>query len=273
MESNSHSMFQDQEQERVGITVLGSGSNGNAIVLHRQGEAILVDAGFSARELRRRLREAGIDETALRAVIVSHEHIDHIKGLRVCARQLGLPIYSNRGTAAAVRDREKDIGRLNIFTAGTPFDIGGFSVEPFSIPHDASDPMGFVIRVDGAKVGLATDLGHVSHLVSYQLRECDALIVESNHDMGMLQHSRRPWSLKQRIMGRHGHLSNRKSMELVRDVLHERTRHLILAHASRECNRYELVEQSARQCLMDLGRPDIVPLVARQDQSLPTVWL
>ena len=258
----------------LGITVLGSGSAGNATLIQTGKEAILIDAGFSARELRRRLDMAGVDHRLIRGIILSHEHSDHVRGVRVCASQLGIPIFSNRETATALRYREKrDLGELSIFGVGSPFQVGEFAVEPFSIPHDANDPVGFVVRCAGRKVGVATDLGHASHLVCYQLRECDLLIVESNHDVRMLSSSSRPWSLKQRILGRHGHLSNQASMELLKRVIHARTRHLVLAHASQECNRYELVEAQVAQCLSELERQDIASAVARQDRPLPTIWL
>ncbi|OGV61753.1 MAG: hypothetical protein A3K19_11160 [Lentisphaerae bacterium RIFOXYB12_FULL_65_16] len=257
----------------MGVTVLGSGSDGNAIVVQTPSEAILIDAGFSARELQRRLDEAGVDESLLTAILVTHEHVDHVRGLRVYAKRRNLPVYSNHLTAEGLRDRAHVNGAVRLFTTGSAFEIGEFRVDPFSIPHDAIDPVGFVIRWRDRRIGIATDLGHVSHLVCHHLRECDLLIVESNHDLTLLQNSSRPWALKQRIMGRHGHLSNDASMDLVRRVLHARTQHLILAHASQECNCYDLVHRHATKCLKELHRHDITPLVARQESVLPPVWL
>ncbi|MBT3286207.1 MAG: MBL fold metallo-hydrolase [Victivallales bacterium] len=259
--------------ERVGITVLGSGSRGNAVVIHTESEAILVDAGFSARELRKRMARFEIDETKVRAILVSHEHSDHVCGMRVCAKQLGIPIYANRGTAEVLRSRDDKLGNLTIFAPGSPFGVGGFTVEPFTIPHDAYDPVAFVVKMGTVKLGIATDLGHVNSLVSHQLRACDALVVESNHDIGMLRNSDRKWSLKQRIIGRHGHLSNEDGLELLRKVLHGRTQAVIMAHASGECNEYSLVERGVKQCLAELEREDIVMHVATQDDGAPTVWV
>jgi len=263
----------EHEAERLGVTVLGSGSRGNAIVVSGPGGGILFDAGFSGRELHRRLREADISPSVLQAIVVSHEHSDHVSGLRVTAKRLGVPVYSNRGTASAIRHREDNMGPMHVFSAGAPFRVADLTIEPFSIPHDATDPVGFAIHWRDRKIGLATDLGHASHLICYQLQGCDALIVESNHDVRMLQNSRRPWTLKQRILGRHGHLSNDTSMDLLRRVVTDRTRHIVLAHASEECNRYDLIEQCARECLDTLGRGDIEPLVATQNAVLPTVWI
>ena len=262
-----------RERHPLGITILGSGSRGNAIVIHTPSDAVLVDAGFSARELRRRMRCAGIDETTLKGIIVSHEHSDHVKGLRVCAKQLNVPVYANRNTADVIRFREQKMGAMHIFTAGALFEVGPFEVEPFSIPHDANDPVGFVLRFGGRKIGIATDLGHASHLVTYQLRECDGLVLEANHDIEMLHSSARPWSLKQRILSRHGHLSNDDSADLIGKVVHSKTRHLVLAHASEECNRPELVERCTLRTLEALGRTDIKPLFAEQNEILPTLWL
>lgn len=257
----------------LGITVLGSGSSGNAMVVHTPREGLLIDAGFSARELRRRLDHAGLDPGLLEAVLVSHEHADHVKGLRVFARQFALPIYANRRTADALRHRDAKLGSMTIFAAGTAFRVGAFTVEPFSIPHDANDPVAFVIRSGRAKIGIATDLGHVNNLVAYQLRECHILVLESNHDRIMLGNSTRPWALKQRIQGRHGHLSNDSCVDLLRRVLHAETRHVILAHASQECNCYDLVRKESEALLRELQRPDVNLHVAVQDKPLPTLWL
>ena len=262
-----------QVTSRLGVTVLGSGSQGNALVVHSATEALLVDAGFTARELQRRLGEAGLDPGLLKAILVSHEHADHVRGLGVSARHYGIPVYCNRLTAEVLRSRDEDLGQITIFAVGAAFRVGEFEVEPFSIPHDANDPVGFVIRTAGFKIGLATDLGHASHLVCHHLQACDLLVVESNHEIAMLRDSTRPWPLKQRILGRHGHLSNADSMDLLKRVVHARTRFLVLAHASTECNRYELVERYAADCLAGLGRPDVTIRVARQDTWLPTLWL
>lgn len=261
------------EQLLLGLTVLGSGSRGNALVVHGPRGGVLLDAGFSAAELTERLGQAGLRPSQLDAILVSHEHADHVKGLRVFAERHGLPVFANRGTAAVLRHRDARLGPVRLFAAGNAFQVGEYEIYPFSIPHDANDPVGFVVEAHGRRLGIATDLGHVNRLVTYQLRECDVLVVESNHDIGMLGNSSRPWALKQRILGRHGHLSNEACMELLRAVVHARTRHVVMAHASEECNRYELVAKAVQDCLTRLGRPDIRAHVARQDRPLPTVWV
>jgi phosphoribosyl 1,2-cyclic phosphodiesterase len=258
----------------LGLTVLGSGSRGNALVLHGPEGGVLVDAGFSLTELRRRLDTARVPLDWLRAILITHEHTDHTEGLRLLARLLGIPVFCNRLTADAIRatDRAPD-GAMNLFTSGAPFDLFGFRVEPFSIPHDAADPTAFVLHAQGRKVAIATDLGHANHLAHHHLQDCDLLVLESNHDVDLLMRSRRPMGVKHRILSRHGHLSNEACMQLLRLVLRPRTRHVILAHASEECNRYELIERCASACLAGAGRRDIAPLVARQHEVLPTLWV
>lgn len=260
-------------RQRLGITVLGSGSSGNAVVLHTRSGALLLDAGFSGRELRRRLELAEIDGDDIRAILVTHEHGDHSKGVRVLARRWDVPVYANRCTAEVLCREKNDLPALRIFTAGQPFEVEDFSVVPFSIPHDAIDPVAFTVHWRDVKVGIATDLGHVSHVIAHHLRECDGLILECNHDVAMLRDSKRPWSLKRRILSRHGHLSNEAGMQLMADVLDRRTQCVIFGHASRECNRYELVEDAAAKRLQAMGRPDLTALVARQDEPLETCWL
>ena len=257
----------------LGITILGSGSAGNACLLHTDEDAVLIDAGFSAREMRRRMAAAQVDETKIRGIVISHEHGDHVKGVRVLSQKLDVPVFANRPTAEVMRDKDAKLGAMIIFTAGHPFQVGTFTIEPFSIPHDAYDPCGFIVRVADWKIGIVTDLGHLNALVAFQLGECDALIVESNHDVQMVADSDRPWSLKQRVLGRHGHLSNKACADLLQTVLHPKTRHVVLAHASRDCNRYELVEKSGRDTLTEMNRSDVELRVARQSEHLPTFWL
>ncbi len=257
----------------LGLTVLGSGSKGNALVVQGESSALLIDAGFSLRELRRRMEIGGVDEGRISAILVSHEHSDHVKGLRAAARHFRVPVYCNRGTGEMIKDRGAAPQHLHLFAPGTSFPLAEFTVEPFSIPHDAMDPMGFIVRSSTCKMGIVTDLGHAGNVVCHHLRECDILVLEANHDVELLRQSQRPWPLKQRIIGRHGHLSNDASMELLQRVIHQRTRHVILAHASQDCNCYNLLEQNVVKSLSELGRHDIQPWIARQDEVLPTVWV
>lgn len=257
----------------VGVTVLGSGSAGNSIIIQGEDRALLIDVGFSMKKTREKLATAGVDVSGISAILISHEHSDHVKGLRVAAKQLGVPVYCNRSTAMVMKNRETAPAKLNLFSTGSTFTDGEFTVTPFPIPHDAMDPVGFIIQTGQHKIGIATDVGHVSNPVAYHLRECDILIIESNHDLELLKQSSRPWSLKQRIMGRHGHLSNNASGELLKKIVHDRTRHLVLAHASEDCNRPQIIETSAKNTLKESGRQDIETWIATQSDPLPSLWV
>lgn len=256
----------------LGVTVLGSGSHGNALLIHCGDAGVLVDAGFSLKELRRRLQVARLPESIVRGIIVTHEHSDHISGLRVCANHFRVPVFMTRPCAEVLRQRDPALGQLSLFAPGGAFTVSPFEIEPFSIPHDANDPVAFVVRCGACKIGVVTDLGFAGSAVEYQLRQCNTIVLESNHDLNLLAACKRPWSLKQRIMGRHGHLSNKACVELLHKVIDTSTRNIILAHISQECNRPDLVEANARRFLGDIARTDIELVIAAQDQPSATVW-
>ncbi len=219
--------------------VLGSGSSGNAILVGSPTTRILIDAGFSLRELTKRLGQLGISPGGLQGVCFSHEHSDHLAGAPMLQKKHRTPLYINRGTldAIASRGQEKFTGLdWTLFTTGSSFSIGDLTVHPFSVPHDAYEPVGFIISSGHASIGIATDLGTVTPLITERLGRCHAVILEANHDLEMLQQSRRPWSLKQRIMGRQGHLSNDKTAALIGDIVHRELTHVYLAHISEDCN-------------------------------------
>ena len=257
----------------AGATILGSGSRGNSLVVHGFRSNILVDAGFSFKQTLSRLADCGIDPGTIGAVLVSHEHGDHVQGVELFSRKMGVPVYCNRAAAGEIRKRGLEAkGVINIFSAGASFAVEEFEVTAFSVPHDARDTVGFGISTGPCRIGVATDLGHATQPVLHHLSQSDILVVESNHDPVMLRNSSRPWPLKQRINGRHGHLSNAACMDLLRQVIAPRTKAVLLAHASEECNCYELVDDCAAQCLEELGRGDISVGVGRQEGALPTVF-
>ena len=256
----------------LGVTVLGSGSKGNAVVVQKGNDGILIDAGFSLKELRRRMKQANVPEQCIRAILITHEHDDHIKGLRVCAEHFNVPVYTTRKCADILRHRDSRLGQMTLFSPGDMFPLCGFTLCPFPISHDANDPVGFVVYSGNAKVGIATDFGYVSQVVEYQLQGCSTLVVESNHDLNMLAASSRPWSLKQRIMSRYGHLCNKDTGELLERIIRPNTQHVILAHLSEECNSRQLAWQCACQCLEHIDRKDIDLQIADQNQPLATVW-
>lgn len=256
----------------IGITILGSGSRGNAMLIHSDGAGILIDAGFSLRELQRRLRAVNLTDISLQGIVISHEHRDHVSGLRVCANHFQTPIFTTRRCAEALRQQDPKLGHLSLFAAGSSFAIGAFQIEPFSVPHDANDPVAFIIRHGNCKIGVATDLGYAGQTVEYMLRQCNTIVLESNHDMNMLAAAKRPWPLKQRIMGRHGHLSNENSAELLKKVVDQNTSHVILAHISQECNQPELAENTVRKGLSQINRDDVKLIVTSQEKPTKTVW-
>ena len=199
----------------VSVSVLASGSRGNCALVETSTTRILVDAGISCRETFRRMRALGDDPRHLSAIVITHEHSDHVHGLAVLAKKLKVPVFMTGAThqtwARAMRDENgvrPSLERLEVFFAGKSFQVGDIAVTPFTIPHDAADPVGFTFRAEGVKVGIATDLGYIPASVRDHLRNCEVLMLESNHDVEMLRVGPYPWSVKQRVMSRVGHLSN-----------------------------------------------------------------
>ena len=256
----------------IGITVLGSGSVGNCTIIQYGGTAIMVDAGFSAKETRRRMEAAGLGGLHISAILVTHDHDDHVKGLRVCSNALDAPVFASMKCAQYMRSRDERLRQMATFAPGGSFDIGTITVCPFSIPHDACDPVAFSFICGNRKIAVATDMGYASSMIEYHLRECTAMVLESNHDINMLAASSRPWNVKQRILSRVGHLSNDASAQLLSDVASDCTKHVILAHISRECNQEKIAFDSARACLDAIDRQDIALQTAHQDCPIATVW-
>ena len=259
---------------RLGVTILASGSSGNCTIVHYGNQAVMIDAGLSGREMQRRFRQCRcLEGIEIQGILVTHEHTDHISGLRTCSEKLEAPISATANCARTIRAKDSKIKQMATFAAGGSFDIGPFSVTSFSIPHDANDPVAFIITVNEQRIGIATDVGYVSSTVEYRLNGCDALVLESNHDINMLVASARPWSLKQRIMGRNGHLSNDSSAQLLEKIISPNTRKIVLAHLSHECNTQEKALECAGQAIHELRRNDILLTVAQQEVPLETVWL
>ncbi len=256
-----------------GLTNLGSGSSGNATVIHTPDGAILVDAGFCAKELERRLDSCGLEPSDIRAVLITHEHGDHTKGCRVFCDKYDLPVYVTEITGRALLSANRIGKRQILFTPGTAFDVCGTTVEPFTVPHDARDTVAFTFRRHDAKIAVATDLGFLSMLVKAKLSGCDAVLMESNHDKQMLSKSGRPISLIRRILSRHGHLSNEDAIGAFGEILSERTRYLILGHLSGDCNDPALVEHLATSKLNELRRNDIFLRIAAQETPGETCWI
>jgi phosphoribosyl 1,2-cyclic phosphodiesterase len=221
----------------VRFIVLGSGSGGNAAVVEAGGIRVLVDAGLSAKQLTDRMKTSGIDPASIHAVLLTHEHGDHIRGLRVLMKNLPVPVYATPSTAMVVRDGGVDTASWKIFESGAQFHFNGLSVQSFAVPHDAVEPVGFVFRHEEKTFGLLSDTGHVTKLIAERLRGVHALFVEANYDDALLEaDTKRPWSTKQRISSRHGHLSNSQTAALVAELAPAGLRRVVLGHLSRDCN-------------------------------------
>lgn len=258
----------------LAVSILGGGSRGNALLVHGNDSGILVDAGFSRKEIIRRLVQLNLDPSLIKIILVTHEHGDHTQGCRVLSDHLRVPVcVSARTYEYLLKDRGEKWERVRIFSPGSTFEYEGFNISPFAVQHDAVEPVGFVLSRNGIKVGIATDLGCVNELVRHRLYDCDVLVLESNYDLDLLRDSERALALKRRIMGRHGHLDNRDAMTALAELVTARTKAIFLTHISSDCNRVELVEKLGRDKLHELGRSDIIFKVVLQDEPTATVWI
>lgn len=315
----------------VRFTVLASGSRGNSCIVSSSTTKVLVDAGLSCRELFRRMKAAGEDPATLDALLITHEHQDHIQGLAVTARKLGIPVYFTEATHRAwVRQlhpqrrisyaewlrqyqaakaepvaenpansdcvdieaacvdgasegaessscavEKADPARLpavEYFRSGENFAIGDLNISPFTIPHDAADPVGFVFTAEGVRLAVATDLGYIPPNVEVQLRRCDLLMLESNHDLEMLRDGPYPWSVKQRVLSRVGHLSNDATSTFLEKTYDGSATYVVLAHLSENNNHPDLARISAERALS--SKPSLLGnrlILAGQDEPLPSI--
>lgn len=254
----------------LSVCMLASGSKGNCIHIAAGDKAILVDAGLSGREIERRMVRRDLRPDALQAIIVSHEHIDHIRGVGVLARRYKLPVYMSSETACASLASLGNLPHFFHFQAGKPFQLAPFIIHPFNVSHDAVDPVGFTISTNGSRIGIATDLGIATGLVQEHLKGCHLLVLEANHDLDMLINGPYPWPLKQRIKGRNGHLSNDAAEALLRSVMTVDLRYVILGHLSETNN---TAQQALKIVRKAIDGHDVHLLVAEQDHSGPVVML
>jgi phosphoribosyl 1,2-cyclic phosphodiesterase len=243
-----------RESDIVSFCVLASGSSGNAAFISSGSTRILVDAGLSTKELARRLQLIGEEFERLDAILITHEHSDHIAGLPALARhkKLRAPIYLTWLTAPAI-DWGEAAPQLETFQAGASFQIGDIEVQSFSLPHDAIDPVGFCFDAQDVRIGVVTDLGYIPESVKYHMRRMDLLLLEANHDLDMLKVGPYPWSVKQRVMSRVGHLSNLVMSDYLADDFDGRATHLVLGHLSEQNNHPEIVRMFATQSLEARG--------------------
>lgn len=256
------------------ICVLGSGSRGNCTLVEAGSTVLLIDNGFSGVEISRRLRAIGREPSLLTAILVTHEHNDHIAGVGVLSRQAGLPVYANPATHGAAEER---LGRLpspREFGTGEPFTINDLQIHPFAVSHDTADPVGFVVTDGRCRVGYCTDTGKITALVEHHLRGCHALVLESNHDPQMLRDGPYPPRLQQRVRSHQGHLANEDAGRFLKKIFagNRSLAHVVLAHLSETNNLPRLALEAAK---MHLGNDFelLRILAARQDAPCPLLEL
>ncbi len=270
------------------FTVLGSGSSGNAVLMVAGETKVLVDAGLSAKEIVRRVAEVGEDVASLDAVLVTHEHSDHAGGLRVLMKSVNCPVYLSGATLEAYLFENRNVkpdegtkrtdalkGRVVEIESSNNFCIGEIEFEPFCVPHDAADNFGFVAKYAGVKVAAVTDLGHITTLVTNKLRDCAAIMIESNHNLAMLRAcSVYSWDLKQRISSSTGHLSNEDLAEWLVNEFDGAAKHIVLTHLSQKANEPHLCKLTAESALRERA-----PLfkceteIVISQPKVPTKWI
>jgi phosphoribosyl 1,2-cyclic phosphodiesterase len=252
------------------VCLLASGSKGNAVYLSAGRGGVLVDCGLSGVELVRRMEAAGLDPRRLAAMVLTHEHRDHAAGVGVLARRLRLPVAAAPATFARAKGLAK-VRHLPVDPA-RPFELAGLSLTPFSVPHDAADPVGLVVQAGAARLGLCTDLGRATRLVAARLAGCQALILECNHDPGLLAAGPYQEWLKQRVRSSHGHLSNAEGAGLLARLHHAGLHEVVLAHLSEVNNTPALARAAAAAVLEELGSRAGLHLAA-QDRPTPVIEL
>ena len=254
--------------------MLGSGSAGNSALVATDHCKILVDGGLSARQIVLRLEQCGVAPEQLDGVLLTHEHGDHVCGLEVLCRKFAVPIYCNALTAEAIRgpagaglDRHRN---WRLFRTGADFSICDIVVQSFPVPHDAVDPVGFAFHAGGRGLGFITDLGYATKMLVERLREVHTLVIETNHDEKLLQSDpHRPWPVKQRIMSRHGHLSNAAAGFVIEQLLPGKVERVVLGHLSRDCNTPALATGTIRALLERCGKLDLEVYCATQSELSP----
>ncbi len=252
------------------FSVLGSGSGGNCVYIEEGETALLIDAGFSGKEIVRRLKSCGKDTSKIKALCLTHEHGDHICGAGVISRKLKIPVYANPGT---LKKGAKHLGKPHKrceFSTGDTFTIGSLEVRSFRISHDTADPVGYVISSGDNSIGYLTDTGKTSHLMLRRLAGCNALILEFNHDPDMLKNGSYPAELQQRVRSSRGHLSNKDAANFLQQVQQEgKLRHLVLAHISAKNNTKELAEEAAKA----VAGKGVAIHIGLQNEPLPIISL
>ncbi len=257
------------------VSVLGSGSRGNATFIKTGRVRLLIDAGMSRKEIASRLESIGEDPDGIDGVLITHEHNDHSCGARSLARELPVQVFMTRGTMEALHADEYECNGSKIvpIPPGVPFMFGDAEIVPFSVPHDATEPVAFSVTCNGIKVTQLTDIGYMPDHVSEKLRDSQVLILESNHDLEMLRIGPYPWNLKLRLMGRFGHLSNTAVGRFIREQYDGTAEHVVLAHLSSKNNHPEIARHEASRALRDRGLSTAALSVTSQDEPTPPIRL
>ena len=235
--------------------------------------SLLIDAGLSAKQICMRLESIGVEASSLQGIVVSHEHQDHTQGIRVLTRRLNIPLYLTSQTYERLNGKLDGAETIRHFNAGQCFSIGDIKFDPFSVPHDAADPVGFSIQYNNCRVGIALDLGYVTHLVREKLRYSHMVILESNYEPELLRTGHYPWYLKQRLQGRHGHLSNKEATKLLAELIHPELEHIILAHLSQTNNHPQVAYKQAQAMLAKSNGHKVRLSVATQHEVGPVIKL
>ncbi len=250
------------------VAVLASGSSANVVFVSDGRTSLLVDCGLSARKLTERMEQIGRRPNDLEAILVTHEHSDHIGGLGPVSRRYKTPVFAARSVRERCLGKQGDLKDVRSFEPGRGFDVGSLRIQPFCVPHDATEPVCFVISAGNSRIGIVTDLGHTTHLVRQKLAGCQVAILEFNHDPELLMESSYPWQVKQRILSRHGHLSNEAAGCLLGQLAADtRLERVILAHLSERNNHPDLALDRAAQAIGQRTGIDLV--VARQNRPTP----
>lgn len=253
------------------VTVLGSGSAGNCALVETPQTRLLIDGGLSARQTVQRLAQCGLNPLEIDGILLTHEHGDHCGALDVWCKHWQTPVYCNRTTAESLQRERPELRKdWRYFQTGTSFAIKDITIESFPVPHDAVEPVGFVLHHGAEALGLLTDLGKATKLVVERVRCAQTLLIETNHDEKLLQDdTKRPWSVKQRIMSVHGHLSNAAAAQVLTELLGGALRRAVLGHLSRDCNSPELAVGTVRARLDTLGVSEVELFCATQREITP----
>ncbi len=237
------------------LTILGSGSAGNCALVESAGTRLLLDGGLSALQIKKRLALCGVNPIEIDGILLTHEHGDHAGGLDVWCKQFQTPVYANALTAESLKRSSPTLTKdWRVFITGSDFHIKDIAVQTFSVPHDAMDPVGFVLHHGKGALGLLTDLGFATKLACERVRAAHTIVIEANHDEKLLQNdTKRPWSTKQRIMSRHGHLSNDAAGDVLAGAVGGNLKRAVLGHLSRDCNSPELASQTVQNKMFDVG--------------------